>query len=203
MTTPESAEKQPKRTLPWNEWWVFLQHLLGLIPGRKVPVFDTYKNTAGSLDGWTEGELTYLIDEGRRQLDRLYADVERIRTRAQFLFTTCVGFLVVIFAGRGTMLAAKGNAALALWAAAILLTGVGLLGAASVIVASKALGGIDTVKFTNTEQPRLRNLAVGYCNAMKPASNTVNTQITVFRDASWLVLLGIMLYGVAWLVATL
>ena len=203
MTTLESKEKRPKRALPGNEWWIFLQHLSGLIPGRTVPVFDTYKNTAGSLEDWTEGELAYLIDEGRRQVDRLYGDVERIRTRAQFLFTTCVGFLVVIFAGRATMLAAKGNAALALWAAAILLTGLGLLGAASVIVVSKLLSGIDTVKLTNTEQPRLRNLAIGYSNTIKTASDTVNTQVTVFRDASLLVLLGIMLYGIAWLVATL
>jgi len=203
VASDESEPKRAKCSLLWREWWVYLQHLLGLLPGRKVPVFDTYNNTAGSIEEWTDEEVSYLIDEGRRQLDRLYGDVERVRTRAQFLFTTCVGFLVVIFAGRPTVLAAKGNAALALWAAAILLSVLGLLGAASVIVARKNLKGVDTVKFTNTDRPRLRNLAVGYFDSMKQATDTVNTQITVFRDASWLVLLGILLYGIAWLVATI
>jgi hypothetical protein len=193
--SPASAAKLP------NEAVVYLKHLWGLVPGRKVPVFQVHTAQQGPVDDWTEPELTLAVEEGRRQLDRLFGDVERIRTRAQFLFTTCLGFLVVIFAGRTTMMNAKGNMAMALWSLALTLSGFGLLGSASVIVASKDLRAVDTVLLTSTDRPILPALVESYGRCVQDSTNTVATQLTVFRDAAWLVLVGIVVYGLAWLTA--
>jgi hypothetical protein len=201
VTASDGAEPPATAKLP-KEWIVYLQHLLGLWPGATVPVFEVHNIEQGNLEGWSDPELAYALDEGRRQVDRLFEDVERVRTRAQFLFTTCAGFLVVIFAGRTTMLAAKSDAPLALWSLAIVLTGLGLLGSASVIVARKDLRAIDTVKLTTTtERPLLRELVAAYGRSVRECTNTASTQITVFRDAVWLVLIGILIYGLAWLTA--
>jgi len=200
VTAPHEGEK-PKPTPP-KEWVVYLQHLLGLWPGAKVPVFEVHNIEQGNIDGWSETELTYALEEGRRQVDRLFEDVERIRTRAQFLLTTCAGFLIVIFAGYTTMIAAKSAVPFALWSFAIVVTGLGLLGSASVIVARKDLRAIDTVRLTTTtERPLLRELVAAYGRSVRECTDTVATQITVFRDAVWLVLIGILVYGFAWLTA--
>ncbi len=191
---------QPKRP---KEWKVYLQHLLGLWPGYKVPAFVVHTHEPGDLARWTDSELTYALDEGRRQIDRQFESLERVRTRAQFLFTTCIGLLVVIFAGRHTMVAAKGDFALAGWALAIACTGLGMFGAASVIVARKDLRAIDAVLLTTTERPILPALIAAYGRCVRDCTNTVATQITVFRDAVLLILAGTLFYGVAWLVADL
>jgi hypothetical protein len=69
-------------------------------------------------------------------------------------------------------------------------------------VARKDLRAIDTVKLTTTtERPLLRELVAAYGRSVRECTNTASTQITVFRDAVWLVLIGILIYGLAWLTA--
>src|SRR5579859_3712330 len=78
-----------------REQWVYLAHVFGLIrPGASVPNFNAHPAQPQSLAGWTNDELQLMIDEGRRQSDRQQADLEQIRSRAQWLFT--VGAPVVV-----------------------------------------------------------------------------------------------------------
>jgi hypothetical protein len=51
-------------------------------------VFDVHRAEPGDMSKWEDDDLNLLIDEGRRQLDRQGSDLEQIRGRAQFLFTT-------------------------------------------------------------------------------------------------------------------
>jgi hypothetical protein len=76
--------KKPK------EWAAYLKNILGLWPGHLVPVFEVHNTTVGDLTGWEPDELNLAIEEGRRQLDRLFDELERVRVRAQFLFTSTV-----------------------------------------------------------------------------------------------------------------
>jgi hypothetical protein len=78
-----------------------------------------------------------------------------------------------------------------------------MLGTASIIASRKDLRAIDTAKLTTTvERPLLRELVAAHARSVKESTNTVYTQITMFRDAVWIVMFGAIVYGVAWIIAT-
>jgi hypothetical protein len=199
----DAEEETPAPTPKPKEWAAYLRNILGLWPGHQVPVFIVHNVPIGDLTNWSDAELTLVLDEGRRQLDRLFDEVEKVRVRSQFLFTSTVALLVVVLAGRHTMLATKNDVPLALWALAIAVVGLGMLGTASIIASRKDLRAIDAAKFTTTEErPLLRELVAAHARSVKESTNTVYTQITMFRDAVLVVMIGAIIYGVAWIVAT-
>lgn len=107
------------------------------------------------------------------------------------------------FAGRSTVFAAKSDVPLGIWALGLLLTTLGLLGAASVIVARKEFGSIDAAVMATTYQPPvLPKLAAGYSRQVGIGANTVATLLTIYRDATLFVMLGAICWGTAWLAAT-
>jgi hypothetical protein len=199
----DAEDETPALTPKPKEWTAYLCNILGLWPGRQVPVFVVHNVPIGDLSNWTDAELTLVLEEGRRQLDRLFDEVEKVRVRSQFLFTSTVALLVVVLAGRHTMSAAKNDISLALWALAIAVVGLGMLGTASIIASRKDLRAIDTAMFTTTEErPLLRELVTAHARSVKDSTNTVYTQITMFRDAVLVVMIGAIIYGIAWIVAT-
>lgn len=182
---------------------MYLAHFRGLWPGAKVPSFQMHPGQPSDIQGWEDEDCQVLIDEGRRQLDAQRVQAEQIRSRAQFLFTTAVGLGAVSFAGKTTVFAAKNDVPLAIWSLGLLLTGLGVLGTASVIVARKDFGSIDVAVMTSSYQsPVLPKLAAGYSRQVGTGANTVATLLTVYRDAVLLVMLGAICWGAAWLVAT-
>ncbi|MFI6713286.1 hypothetical protein ACIBF7_43130 [Nonomuraea sp. NPDC050478] len=189
------AQKDP---LP-SEGGVYLQYVLGLWPGRRVPVYDVHRLEPGDMTGWQESDLTTVIDEGRRQLDRQHSDLEHIRGRAQFLFTTALGLLVVIFASVPSIVASLSLWAFLIWFVGALGTALGLLGAAAVTVARKDIGWIDTTRLSRQQSPIHRELAAAYARAVRTGENTMATHITVLRDAVFLVVVGAVAHAVAWL----
>ena len=129
---------------------MYLAHFRGLWPGAKVPSFRVHPDQPGDISGWQNDDCQALIEEGRRQLDAQRDQAEQIRGRAQFLFTTAIGLAAVSFAGKSAVFAAKSDAPLAIWSLGLLLTTLGLLGTASVIVARKEFGSIDAAVMTTT-----------------------------------------------------
>jgi hypothetical protein len=185
-----------------SEGRMYLAHLRGLWPGAKVPSFQVHPSEPSDITGWGSEDYQVLIDEGRRQLDAQRDQAEQIRGRAQFLFTTAIGLAALSFAGKSTVLAAKSNVPIAIWSLSLLLTTLGLLGTASVIVARKEFGSIDAALMTNLYDPPIPpKLAAGYSRQVARGANTVATLVTVYRDAVLLVLLGALCWGAAWLTA--
>jgi hypothetical protein len=200
MTTGD--ERAAAEALP-SEAKVFLQHILGLWPGKRVPVFRVHEAEPGDVTNWATEDLGLLIDEGRRQLDRQGRDLEQIRGRAQYVLTATLGLVVLLFAGARTMAEADSVWPFLVWSLAIGSTVLGLLGTAAVVVASKDMGVIDATRLSQQQQGIRSTLAAAYARVVRVGENTLATHLTVFRDAVLLVLLGAALYGAAWLIAVL
>lgn len=145
-----------------TELEMYLRHLLGLWPGKAIPVFAVHNMEPEDVSAWQDAEHQLLVDEGRRQLDVQRDQLEQVRGRAQFLFTTCLGLVAVSFAGRSTVFEATSIWAPAIWSLSLLLTALGALGAASVVVARKSLGAIDTTLLTTVKRPVMPELAASY-----------------------------------------
>src|SRR5216683_1643389 len=67
---------------------IYSRHILGLLlPGKKVAVAVVHQMKPDPLEKWEEQDLKLMIEEGRRQLDRQFSDLEHTRSRAQWVFT--------------------------------------------------------------------------------------------------------------------
>jgi hypothetical protein len=179
---------------------IYLRHVLALfLPGIYVPVFEAYRIEPSPLDGWQDQDFNLLIDEGRRQLDVQREELERVRARGQFLFTTA-GALLAVMLGFGRRVVRHESITLfLLWSFGALLVTLGLLGAASLMTARGEFGAIDTRLLSATRPPVLEDLARAYPEQVGPGENTLATRIAVFRDAATLVVLGAIAQAVTWL----
>jgi hypothetical protein len=179
------------------EFRAYLLQVRGLWPGVLVPSLIVHQIDVGSLDGWTEDDCTLLIEQAREQLNRQRIDMEAIRQRAQFLFTTCLGTL-----GLAGLAVAQMSVSL-IWfllgaVGTVLIVG-SLLGAAGVVVARKDLGIVDSVLLSKVGSPIRWVLAKALAESVQIGENTVATLITVYRDAVLLLLAGVLALGTAFL----
>ncbi len=132
-----------------------------------------------------------MIDEGRRQYDGQVSALEETRGRAQWLFSVALAL-----AGAGAALALKlfphpTHAQLAAWLCSVVFTSWSALGAASVITGAAKLSGIATAPLSSYEPPIKRQLAKDYADILDVGEQTVNTRITLYRQAVvWLILGG-------------
>ncbi len=161
---------------------IYLEHVLGLIaPGSAVPTFPADQLKPQSLDAWTNDDLGHMIEEGRRQSDRQQADLERIRSRAQWLFTVAAGALAALGAG---LVSSKPSVPLiALWLVGMLLLVYGIGGAAAILTVRADFAMIHTAVLSGVSPPVDRELAKSYSRMMSDGENTVATRLTVFRQA--------------------
>jgi hypothetical protein len=181
---------------------VYLAHVAALLwPGVRVPAFPVHQISAAPINGWSGEDAKLLIDEGRRQLDGQTADLDRIRSRAQFLFTTSLAFLLVVL-GTARVPGLDGLPTFLAWLTAVVLTLLGLLGSASVLVSRSDLGGVDAASLTHSDPPVLAALAGSYGEVVRVGADTVATRLTVYRDAVWCVTVGALAYVGAWLLIT-
>jgi hypothetical protein len=201
MSTPERYSWRP------SEIKVYLLHVVALFrPSTDVPAFEVHQGQVGDISGWSRDDHEMLIAEGRRQLDRQIADLERIRSRCQFLFTTVLGLLVLVFGTVRTIGGPESHRvllALLFWCVSIICLVLGLLGTAALITARKDVQIIDTARLSQTAPPVFKALAPAYANAVHTGENSVATSVTVQRDAVLLMVAGALAYASAWLLAVI
>lgn len=169
-------------------------------PGISVPVFTVHAIKPGDLLDWEEEDLKFIVEEGRRQLDRQLTQLDRVQNRAQFLFTTALGLSVLLVATVRNAVRDHGVALLIGSYVGLILVVLGLLGAAALMSTRAAYGGPETASMTLERPPVLPRLAEAYATRIGIGENTLATRVTVFRDAVFLVLLGAVIHGVIWLV---
>jgi len=166
---------------------VYFGHVFHLIrPGWPVPSYYRSEELTASLDGWRAADLQILVDEGRRQADAQLDQLEKIRGRAQWLFTLGL-LLITALAGVGSrVLAGSARApwwAEALWYASLVLVAYGGLGAAAIITVRGDFNAVDSWALSSYESPVLPKVAKDYAEMLRLGENTVNTRISVYRQA--------------------
>jgi hypothetical protein len=140
------------------------------------------------LDTWSDEDLKLMIDEGRRQLDRQYSDLEHIRSRAQWLFT--VG--VAVIAGLVGSLNAPRPSIVGriLWLLAVALVVCGIAGAAAIMVIRADFSTIDTATLSQRQPPIRKELATDYSMMLTTGENSVAARLTVFHEAVLYLIIG-------------
>lgn len=153
-----------------------------LRPGRIVPTFTQAPPVSIDLHAHTADEFTVLIEEGRRQVDRQMADLERIRNRAGALATISLALTSAVVTKTADVMNHHWIV-IAVWALACLLAVLAVAGAASVLSARAVFGTTDTLLAAQGPRPVPRYLAEAYAESVTVGEETVRTFLTVFRDA--------------------
>jgi hypothetical protein len=171
-------------------------------PGVQVPTFRKPRQFKWPLSGdLTQDDLTLIVDEGRRQLDRQLADLEHIRNRAGALLTVCLAELAALSAGASRIFAhALPTIA---WAFSVVLVVLSVAGAVALLSSQATFGRVDTMGLAVSTSSVRRVAARAYARSVGQGEETIATRVTVFRDAVFLAVLGAILYAVAWPIATL
>ena len=188
---PEASE--PLRDLLKKEARAYAYQVRGLWPGIKVPSVIAHQIEPGDLTGWSTDDLAILTQHAREQLQRQRADIEAIRQRAQFLFSTCLAALGLLGLAMPQTAATILGFGLSCLAASLIL--VSLLGGASVIVARKDLRMVDAAHLSTFDPPVGPLLARGLAMSIGDGENTVATLITVYRDAVLLLIIGMAVFA--------
>ncbi|WDG18265.1 hypothetical protein [Microbacterium sp. Clip185] len=148
------------------------------------------------MDGWRDADYELLITQGRAQIARQRSDLEQIRSRAQFLFTTTLAAIALAMAALPHV--AGSLSAFLVWTVAVLAIGISALGAAAVVVVRKDFMDIDTARVALQYSPVNVAVAKAYAQSVSTGENTVATQITNLRNAVLALLLGVILLGIGW-----
>ncbi|HVE45525.1 MAG TPA: hypothetical protein VNA57_02095 [Acidimicrobiales bacterium] len=154
-------------------------------PGHRVPTFDVYRIVAGDMAGWSAEELRLLVEEGRRQVDRHARELERIQSRAQFLFTTALALLIVLAAAGRRVATSEGVVMLLVWGLGTAVVAAGMLGASSLLAVRAEVSGIETA-LLSTQAPGgvLEALARSYAGMMSRGESSVATRLTLIATRS-------------------
>lgn len=164
---------------------LYLRYCVTLLhPGRILPTFADPAPYTGNLDHFQEEDLTLLIEEGRRQLDRQAADLDRIRIRnragalapvSPTLTAAAVAKSADVLTRHWTLVAA--------WATSCALAVLAVAGAAAVLAGRAVFGRMDTRLAAQDPRPTRKYLAAGYVEQVSTGEETVRTFLTAFRDA--------------------
>jgi hypothetical protein len=188
-----------KGALIWEEAVVYLLHVGALFrPGASVRSFAVQSDKVGPLEGWDDADLKLLIEEGRRQFDRQRADLDRIQTRSQWLFTAA-GALLALLISEVDIIAIHGAIVFIVWYLGLVLVTLGLLGAAAVMSVRSTFGRVDAAHLSQQLPPVLQVVAREYAERAADGENTVATRLTVFRDAVLVIVVGAALQVGVWL----
>jgi hypothetical protein len=184
---------------------LYFRHIWSVLAlGSDVRLPSTYGDvTPGELKDWTEDDVILMIEEGRRQLDSLATQFEQTRSRGQYLFT--LGLAVLVSTAAGATRLTHNVLLFLLWFAGFILLVISLLGAATIVVASGRLGGIDSVLLSRTprESGLARELAAAYPGAVVISADTVRVRHSMLRDSVWFMVVGLILVGVGVLIVSL
>ncbi|WP_141202765.1 hypothetical protein [Streptomyces griseorubiginosus] len=162
---------------------LYLRYCTTLLhPGRPLPTFAEPAPSTGNHDHLQEDDLTLLIEEGRRQLDRQAADLDRIRNRAGALATVSLALTSAAVAKSADILT-RHWLIVAAWALSCVLAVLAVAGATAVLAGQAVFGRTDTRLAAQGPSPTRKYLAAGYIEQVSTGEETVRTFLTVFRDA--------------------
>lgn len=164
-------------------------YVLALLFGGPVGVPKVNPNQPGDLEQFEPEDLRLVIDEGRRQLADQAVSFRHVTDRGQVLTTVSLAVLAFWAAsGRSfsddTWTATLGQV---LWAGGGVLAIIGVAASASVVVVQATFTAVDTTEITTWEPPVLRRLAADYAGAVVNGENTVASRVTLFRQATRIV----------------
>ncbi|WP_329007639.1 hypothetical protein OG271_18160 [Micromonospora rifamycinica] len=174
-------------------WYV----LAVLRPGVEVPTFGQPESFTADIERFTPDDLKIIVEEGRRQLDRQLADLEKTRSRAATLLTIGLAELAVL-ATSANRVFLLGVPARVVWAISALLVVLTIGGAASLLTSRADFGRLETRQLAGGPMPVLRQAALGYAHTVGTGEETVRTRITVLRDGVLLAVTAALLYAVIW-----
>lgn len=169
-------------------------------PGVAVPVFQQPAPFVADLTVLPDADLTLIIEEGRRQLDRQYADLERTRGRAGTALTVALGTLAAL-AGLAPTAVSGPLPCRILWVLSAVLVLFGVAGTAAVLTAQARLGAVYTDVFA-ADDPSRHGLARLYAEVSGIGEVTIAARVTVLRDATLVLVLGAVLLAFAWFART-
>lgn len=181
---------------------IYAAYVISLVrPGVGLPTYEKPEEPEAPLDGWGTDDFTLMIEEGRRQLDGQFNDLEKIRGRAQWLFSAAL-----ILGGSEAAAAARVFhhpiiPALAAWAIAAASTIWAALGAAGIITVRADFSSIATIPLSNYTPPIRELLARNYAEMLDQGEQTVNTRLTLYRQAVVWLLIGALAALAAYLFA--
>jgi hypothetical protein len=180
---------------------LYFDHVLALIvPGHRPKVPDNYGVEPGVLEEWSDSDLDLMLNEGRRELDASTALLNDLRSRGQVLFTILLAFVGFAVGGRVLTTVRGSTPFFAFWYLGLVLTGIGLLGAAAVFATTAEMGSVDAELLSREPPTGLkRGLAAAYPQAVKRSKLTTMARFTVLRDATWFGVLGVLTVLGAWI----
>jgi hypothetical protein len=179
---------------------MYLRHV-GLLfqPGKEAPVFTAAAIEPAPLAGWNDVELQIMLDEGRREIDDLNAQLTEIRGRAQTVLTIAIAIVGILAGIAGTV--DDHDLAQSLWVIGVAFVVLSALGAASILTVRAVLEKIHTPVLSQKAPSVLRGLATDYADMTRVGTNTVATRLTLL----WFSVLSLLLGGgfgfASWVVA--
>lgn len=177
---------------------VYAYYVLAVFrPGIGVPTFGQPNDFADSLDGLTDDDHKIVIEEGRRQLDRQLADLEKNKSRAATMLTVGLVEIGVLAAGANRAFA-YGPWTSIVWTVSALLALLALGGAVSLLTSQAIFGRVDTRAIASSPIPLQQQVAIGYAQSVGLGEETIRTRITVLRDGVLLAVASAMLYALIW-----
>lgn len=183
---------------PMPEWKLYIAQLQGLWAGRKVPISDINRKPPADISECSDDELELLVAVAQRQLDAFSAQLEQIRQRAQFLFSTLIILIGLAAAALPKIIDEISIGAFIAWALSLLVLIVALFGTAGIVVNSKVMGTVDSAWITRQDRPWLLASAQDHLESVEPSWRTVATHVTLLRDSALLTIVGALGVGGAW-----
>lgn len=177
---------------------VYVYYVLAVFrPGIGVPTFGRPDGFTDGLDGLTDDDYKLVVEEGRRQLDRQLADLEKNKSRAATLLTIGLAEVGVLAAGASRAFA-YGLWTGIVWIVSALLALLALGGGVSLLTSQAMFGRVDTRAIASSPMPLQQQVAIGYAQSVGWGEETIRTRITVLRDGVLLAVASAMLYALIW-----
>ncbi|MDG4790230.1 hypothetical protein O7626_30640 [Micromonospora sp. WMMD1102] len=177
---------------------VYAYYVLAVFrPGIEVPTFGRPEDFTDSLDGLTDDDYKIVLEEGRRQLDRQLADLEKNKSRAATMLTVGLAEIGVLAAGANRAFT-HGPWTSVVWVVSAFLALFALGGAVSLLTSQAVFGRVDTPTIATGPTPVQQQVAIGYARSIGWGEETIRTQITVLRDGVLLAVASAMLYALIW-----
>lgn len=162
---------------------LYLVYCVALLhPGHTMPTFAEPEPHTRDVPPLSDEELGLLMEEGRRQIDRQMADLDRIRNRAGALATVALALIAAVMGKLADVLDHHWSL-IALWATSCAMAVLSVAGAASILSARAVLGRTDTRLAAQGTRPMRASLAEAYVGTVSIGEETIRTFLTVFRDA--------------------
>lgn len=177
----------------------YLWYCLALFrPGTKVPVFQEPPERHPHIVDFTKDQLQVVLDEGRRQLDRQRQDLERVQARSATATTIGLAEIALLSNGGATMIRA-GGLWFALWLIGVLCVFLGVAGAVSLLTTRSTVSAPHVNEIATYEgRDPLYCAAYSHVRDVDVGEVTLSARVTILRDVALLLVLGAVLYAVAW-----